>query len=367
MPDYINQELLRRRLAGLGATFGVPQVSPEEEPIAAQVTPQQPMPALSPLPVAPTTRTIAPSGVEQEYAAHLQSQPSKDPTAPGYQERYAHPGKIARLAAILSGVGAGIRRGGGAEVTRSMLAAPFEEATSEWERKRKALEPLAEMEHRRAQLGQTQFGTEAELYKTSLQGLNSQELNIIRQQQADQVKRMNDEALKYQGTGTQMEQFHLKQAQLATNELAKIDRTLAGQKEVTGITTKSAEARAEADRLSRERVAGAGRASAERMAREARTLKREQFEPRRPFTLLPEDIKEQKVAEDLVRQHPEWAEFVDVGKTRAFLPDVKPKIKSATEIPKGKEAQYQKFMSALQEKMGVESYSVEYLDEDEQE
>jgi hypothetical protein len=150
----IDQELIKRRVQEMAAPrlFNAPKAS-QEQPTQIPV---------------PTLRRIEPSQAELDYSTVVAQRPE--------QAAYAHPGKLARLAAILSGAGESLQsRPGGPELTGKLLARPYERATATWKGRMEALEPLAKMESERRASGIQMFGREGQLYNAQLDALTASE------------------------------------------------------------------------------------------------------------------------------------------------------------------------------------------------
>lgn len=358
MPDYINQELLKRRLLGMQ----VPNpFTPMEEP---------PPDTVESIPV-PQPRAFAPTATQEKARQLAETMPSLTEGEPGYRREYAHPGKLNRLSAILSGMSAGIKEGGGAgaATARSIRLAPYNEALSEWDMKRKALEPLAKMEIEQAGLGQEQYRTEMAGRSAAQRNMTAQELNTIRREQAAEVQRMNTAKLEYQGTGTQMEQWYEKRAQLAADKLKEIDSTIAGQKSVARIRETGATERATTGRTSAEGIAAANRTSREAIEAARETGRTERYTPPKDYTPINEVAKEALEATRLITENPQWKDFVQSASDNPLWPGKTDfKVKSATEILKDPVTQleYKKFLRTLRNRMGKKSYTVETLDENEE-
>lgn len=363
-----NAELLRRRMqqaqpfAGLTpippaqpawrrdvdwSNMGAPAVAPPVvEPVAA-VAPQQEIP-VAPTPnwMIPQIHPIAPTPAEQRLAELVGRPPSLEEGAPGYRREYAHPGKLNRLAAILSGIGAGIQQGGAAgfQTAQAIRLAPYQRAVGDWQRQVEALDPLIQAQLRREQLGETAYGHDITRFNAMLDRMSAQDLNEVRQRTLAETQRYHTLSLQEQ-EADRRQQFQTA-AQQSSDRLAAIDARLrtteitqrgAAERQTQDI--ESAAGRQAKSIKSAESIAAAGRAAAA-----ART--RAQIESREKVAKTgaresEKMLQEYNAAQRLLRAHPEYTEFLKMEEGQT------PRIVFAGEVKPQQRDLYKQFLNDL--------------------
>jgi len=296
-------EIMRNKLRGMPMARNPFIVQPDQQAIAPtqESAPQQPQ-IVAPVDTitraqieVPQYQPIPRSDTEQRLFDLAAQQPQR--------AQFAHPGKLARLAAILSGAGESLQgHAGGAALTQTMLERPYNLATEDWQNRMKTLEPIATFETQRGRMAQTQYRSEITMFNNLLDSLDRQELNGIRQRHEDQLKQVHDDLMKYRGTGTEMEQFLQKEAARLDTQLKAIATRTTGQKEVAGITAKAAGERTQAQVTGRHQDVASQQAGAMSRAKL----------PAKPRALTPVQSEKQESIEieKLLRKYPSLSSVV---------------------------------------------------------